>query len=334
MTVGTGTAGHYSPPGKLSFSSTVNRDIVHRYAVSEVFVTDVRRTGETRAVAAVQLPLTNSYYNDHVQHPLLFDPLLILECCRQSAICAAHVGEVPIGTAMLVGSFALQLESLGALAVGRVPGELEIDSLFFPEVSRAGTLKGSSVTQTLSAGGTKVGSHQMVIRILTQRSHDALRRMQRGSPAPSTADYDGRITPGQVEPEQVGRVHLANVVLSQLDSTGGQIRAQVTPRFDNRSLFDHDYDHLPAMTLVEAARQVALIATATATGSDTGRIFGSALRAEFRRFAEIDEPLVARAALPAVTPDHPGAKVSVAFSQRGQTIADVSVDSVLSLQGT
>ncbi|MEU5984243.1 hypothetical protein ABZ813_18225, partial [Streptomyces sp. NPDC047434] len=32
-----------------------------------------------------------------------------------------------------------------------------------------------------------------------------------------------------------------------------RLTAQLVPDFDNRSLFDHEYDHFPAMTLLEGA---------------------------------------------------------------------------------
>ncbi len=309
-------------PG-LSFARTVDRTMVHRSAVSEVFITDIRRTGQTSAVAAAQLPLTHGYYNDHVQQPLLFDPLLLLECCRQAAICAAHVGEIPFQTAMLVHSFSLRLQNLGSLAVGKDPGELEIDSVFFPAVSKAGAIRGASITQTLFAAGTTAGQHDMTVSTLTQRRHDALRRLQRGTPAPSTADRDGGAPPGQAEPSDVGRVHPLNVLLSRIRVTGGLARAEVTPRLGNRALFDHDYDHLPAMTLLEAARQIALVAAGAATGAAAGRTHVSAVEAEFRRFAELDEPLTVSAGSPVACGQ--AVTVSVAFSQRGQAIADAEL---------
>jgi 2-oxo-3-(phosphooxy)propyl 3-oxoalkanoate synthase len=325
MTVDPAT-GRYGQPAGLSFARTVDRSMVHRSAVSEVFITDVRRTGETRAVAAAQLPLAHGYYSDHVQDPLLYDPLLVLECCRQASICAAHVGEVPFSMAMLVSTFSLRLENLRMLAVGREPGELEIDGVFFPDVGKTGAVKGSSVEQTLFAGGTKVGTHRMAVRMLTQRGHDALRRFQRGAPAPTTADLaastaPGQAAPQQAAPQQVGRVHPVNVVLSRVCVANGRVRAEVTPRFDNRALFDHEYDHLPAMTLIEAGRQIALVAAAA--GAEAPARHVSAVKGEFRRFAELDEPLIVSAGLAAAVGS--AVTASVRFCQRGQVIASAEL---------
>ncbi|SEF85935.1 A-factor biosynthesis hotdog domain-containing protein [Thermomonospora echinospora] len=289
-----------APPADFGYTRTVDRTLVHRAAVSEVFVTDIRTVAELdeaglsggRAWVAAQLPLSHAYYSDHIQEPALFDPLLLLEACRQAAICGTHAhAGIPVGTSIVVGTFTLELDDLPGLAVGERPGELAVDTEFVGKPTRRGRLRNVGVEQRLYLGGAPVGRHSMQVMMLTARQYEVLREAGRDTPAPWTTDYVGKPRTGLVEPRRVGRVHPGNVVLADPVREGGAVSARLAPDFANRGLFDHDYDHLPAMILAEAARQLALLAL---DGGGTGRQV-AALTARFGRFAELDAPLTATA---------------------------------------
>ena len=78
------------------------------------------------------------------------------------------------------------------------------------------------------------------------------------------------------------------------DSVGaaftGRLTARLTPDFANRSLFDHEYDHYPAMTLLEGARQLSLL-SAFWRGRRLARTHVLGMDAVFHRFAELDAPV-------------------------------------------
>src|SRR4029079_13548684 len=116
---------------------------------------------------------------------------------------------------------------------------------------------------------------------------DALRHTMRGTPAPSTKDMSTAVPPTQLAPHLVARVNPLNVVLSNVDRSEAFVTADVTPRYDNHALFDHDYDHIPAMTLTEAARPLALVAV----DDDAASLVVAGIRGRFHRFAELDSPL-------------------------------------------
>ncbi|WP_274558654.1 AfsA-related hotdog domain-containing protein [Streptomyces spiramyceticus] len=300
---------------ELDFGRTVERSLVHRAAVSEVFLTDVRPLGLKRVLAAAQLPLSHAYYNDHTHKPARHDPLLLLEAARQAAIHGSHTHlGVRSDTAMIVDNFRLELTDSAALLVGDRPGELVIDSRFEGRPTRTGVWRRGSVTQDFHLGGEHVGTHTMYAAFLTHHSHEALRHAQRGTPAPSSADCADTPDSQQVEPGSVGRVHPLNVLLSQPVRAEDSVCAQVTPRFGNRSLFDHAYDHLPAMLLTEAAHQLALLTLAKRP--ETTRLVG--IDASFQRYAELDEPLTATAT------QVDAQMVDVAFSQGGSPVAQIA----------
>ena len=95
--------------------------------------------------------------------------------------------------------------------------------------------------------------------------------------------------------------------------------ATVTPDPRNRGLFDHAYDHLPATTLTEAARQLAVLAL-----DRPAETCAVALRSKFLKFAELDAPLVVSTTLPTGPPTGP-VDVPTVFVQDGAVVAETTV---------
>ncbi len=128
----------------------------------------------------------------------------------------------------------------------------------------------------------------MAVQGVPKDRYQELRAYQRaGSPPPTTAELRGAAPrPGTLAaPGSVARTLAANVVLADLRTGADTVEATLAPDLANASLFDHDYDHFPAMVLIEAGRQLAL----HATGDPTAHVV-TAVRATFPQFAELDAP--------------------------------------------
>ncbi|MBO0805534.1 MAG: hypothetical protein J2P25_20960, partial [Nocardiopsaceae bacterium] len=184
----------------LGYTRTIDRRTVHRQAVAEVFLTDQRQAGELAVVAAAQLPLSHSYYSDHLHEPERYDTLLLLEACRQAGIAGGHMLGLPPGTIMLVSSFGIRVTDTTALLVGGKPAEMLIDSTFAATRVRGDQVRSGEVSQEFSIDGHVAGSHQMAVTFLTEREHAALRRMQRHTTPPITTSLPDVVPPGQVAP--------------------------------------------------------------------------------------------------------------------------------------
>ncbi|MFL1375917.1 MULTISPECIES: AfsA-related hotdog domain-containing protein [unclassified Nocardiopsis] len=304
------------PPADLGFETTLDRTLVHRRAVSEVFVTDLRPRSETDVTAAAQLPLNHGYFSDHTVHPPVFDTLLVLEAGRQAAIAGthAHLGARP-GTQMIVDRFSIETDP-EALRCGDRPGELVIDNRFTIVRRKRDRVRAGRVDQVFYRDGARAGSHTMDVLFLTPGEYEAVRRAQLDGTVPDTA---GRATePTDVVPADVGRTHPLNVVLSGPATSGGEFTATVRPPWDNPSLFDHSYDHLPAAVLTEAARQLVLAAP-VAGRPDRLRVTG--VDAAFTGFAELTSPVTATT--PVITTATGERRVR--FDQGGAVIAELTL---------
>ncbi|MFI9205659.1 ScbA/BarX family gamma-butyrolactone biosynthesis protein [Streptomyces sp. NPDC053048] len=323
MTATTEAGAEAASHARLAFARTVERHLVHRASVAEVFVTDSLPNGTDRFRAAAQLPLSHGYYQDHLQTPARFDVLLLLEAARQASTHGAHLHlDLPLNTTFLVNGWSLHLDEPDALLIGERPGELELTETVTRTVGRGGRLRALRFDMELAMRDRTVGRAHIEVGATTSEEYEKLRFLQRRTTAPLTSQQTGRPGGAPVDAARVGRLNPANVVLGEPVVRDGFVTAALSPRFDNRSLFDHVYDHYPAMVLMEAARQLSFLALAAGDGTPAGRAVVTGVEARFTRYAELDGPIEV------TTPVATGSgrrehEFPVTFIQDSQAIAEI-----------
>ncbi|MFD6909770.1 AfsA-related hotdog domain-containing protein [Streptomyces sp. NPDC060077] len=97
---------------ELEFVRSVDRRLLHRRALSEVFLTDTAAVDGQRFLAGAELPSSHAYFTDHPGHTAV-DPVLLLECARQAETYGAHrhLG-VDDGTTFVLQSWSMRLPGL------------------------------------------------------------------------------------------------------------------------------------------------------------------------------------------------------------------------------
>lgn len=325
--VGTSSTG--MPP--LRFARTVDRDLVHRDALGEVFLTDTRVIGEDRYLAAAQLPRSHAHYGDHLQRPLMYDPMLLLEVSRQSTLAAAHLYfGVPPDFKFIITDHRIRLSHPGLLFVRSAPGELTADVVLAGRRERQGQVTGLDHRLTLSVGGLEVGQASLGMRYKSPESYLRLRAVNRdGAVLPSSATYPPR-SGERVAPSAVGRLDQANVVLHELRATPSGATASLRLPTDNPSLFDHPQDHLPGMVLTEAARQLAIATVTEHFHLAPAKTFLTDVSAVFTQFGELDVPTELEAIVGPRRTATPGVGVDIVVTQNGRSITELrtTVDTV------
>jgi hypothetical protein len=306
----------------MHFVQTVHRELVHKWSLSEVLLTDYAAVDERRFLAAAQLPVSHGYFNDHVAPAGFVDPLLILEAARQAATCGAHLhGEVPESAVFVLSDCWLELAEPTPAWDPNRPVELVVDTSVTEQAAKAGRPRSFSCAMRLSAPTCQAGTAGMAFSCLEADQYRALRRMRRGGEPPTAFGYPNSgnhalADSAPVSPRRVHRVNPANVTICGLTATPRQANAVLDTRaYRNRSMFDHPYDHIPAMVLAEAARQLTL----AATGADPAQI--QALSARFSAFAELDRPTE----VTTEPPDGGRGPATVSVTQQGGTVAEVTV---------
>ncbi|MCG8917194.1 hypothetical protein L6E12_15515 [Actinokineospora sp. PR83] len=292
-----------------------SQDLVHRANPREILVSPPSRGAGRRYHSTTVTTDISPYYLDHpARHRL--DLLLMTEACRQAALSAAHLFEgLPLGVAAFFNFIDVRLSNVDELV--NSASELLITTTVQEMKLRGdGSPKQIVYSQEAAVAGsdTTVLRARMAVQGVTKGRYEDLRAYQRnGSAAPSTADLraTARRHDDLTEPDRVGRTQTANVVLAGLRHTDSGATAILDADLGNASLFDHDYDHYPAMVLIEAGRQLALASTGRAVDwVITG------CHAEFPQFAELDTQtvLVAR---------RDGDQVEVRCRQDGLVVTDM-----------
>ncbi|WP_328647557.1 hypothetical protein OHS58_06835 [Amycolatopsis sp. NBC_00348] len=281
---------------ELSFVSTVPRNLVHRAAICEVFLTDSVKTTDERFVLAAQLPRVHSYYSDQVASRPVYDPLLLTEAVRQAAIFVAHryLGAPPADK-FVYNTSDLRICDPDALAVTELPGHLLLDATLTATKRRGDVVVGLALAVALRVDGVVAGSMDITIQWMPPAVWDGLRDRARAGLDPAHDRAHSLDT--RLRAHRVGRLLDPNVVLGRFAATGDTLTANVLVDRSHPALFDHPLDHIPGMLLFEALRQAGALAAYELNGSAPSRLTLVGCRAEFTRFGEFELPTAAHTTL-------------------------------------
>lgn len=266
---------------------TVQRGLVHRSALSEVFITDGIRLEGSHLQCAAQLPRTNLYFNDVASVSPYYDMAVIVEVFRQASIYVSHVflGVEPTDKFLYLDSRS-QITDLSLLSVRRAPTHAVVDVIVVDEYVRRGVRQGVTLDMRLLIDGqTAATHHKMSIRWMNKAAWGRMR--EKG--LSRLPDRDSARCPFVIpaQPVAVGRRHPGNVVVSELTrhDAKGSVTELVIP-FDNGAIFDHPLDHIPGMLLLEGFRQTALQAIDLSLGVPPERLVLADCTLSFQQFAE------------------------------------------------
>ncbi|WP_268247620.1 ScbA/BarX family gamma-butyrolactone biosynthesis protein [Lentzea flava] len=294
--------------GQVLFDQTIPRHLVHRAAVSEVFLTDLRVTDETTFQVGAQWPRDHSFYR--LQSPERHDPMLLAETIRQAVLLIAHqVFEVPLDWKFVSLEKTCGVTAEGLETDGR-PANILL-SMTCHDVKRTKRgVTGMRVEIGCYRDGVRIGGGELRWSCVPPATYSRLR----GGRDKEIADAGkpGVPVPGHL----IGRERSRDVVLSpMLGGNTWQLRIDQT----HAVLFDHPVDHVPGMVLMEAARQAALLTVGEPDALPVRCSF------TFDRYVELDAPTIvtARTAAP-VTRGSQG--VQVVFEQESSTVATGLLD--------
>jgi hypothetical protein len=182
-----------------------------------------------------------------------------------------------------------------------------------------------SLAAEMFVDGLRVGSAAGAMHFVSPSSYGALRRNRPGADdGPAAAAGRG------VEPLRVGRCNARNVVVGDFRRAAAteEYECVIVPDTRHPAFFDHPQDHVPGMLLLEAYRQLALVAVAEACAWAPESLLVVACDASFSRYAELDVEARCSAAVgdPVLPRDGDAwVPVSLKVSQQGTTLSEATV---------
>lgn len=317
---------HAVPPlrqADLSYVSAVDRSLVHRASIAEVFVTDSCRVDEEHFLIGAQLPRGHSM-RDTAQH---YDFNLLVEVLRQAGVLVAHQHlDVPLDTAFAFRSLDISVRDMDCTRIGAQPATGVVDTTVRVHRNASGRPTSMTFTGTLHLDGRAAVSGTGSLVLLSEHAWETIRRRGRRQ-ALETAPP--RMLPTiAAEAAAVGRRNAANVVISRLRTLSGE-RAEARLLVDvaHPFMFDHPLDHVPGNLLLEAARQLSIGALAARHHLDPFALLTAACTVSFDGFVELDLPTRLVAAASDLTASDHGVKgtVSVSLEQADRTAASCSI---------
>jgi 2-oxo-3-(phosphooxy)propyl 3-oxoalkanoate synthase len=273
----------------LEMDPTLPAQLVHKSAIEEVFFTgfEMREDGSEFAIAA-QLPRSHSLYSE-LEHGF-HDLLLIMEIGRQSMTAYGHgVLGVPEGTAFVLMSSVAEVTDIEATRRRDGPAMLALPVPFIEgRRSTRGRVRKYNLTSMGSIDGRTAIALSGEAMLIPSSLYEHARG---GGEDESQAYYD---IPVPVAPSRVGRVLPRNVVVGDAGLIGGELRCAVVVDTSHPSFFDHPLDHIPAMLMLEAARQAAILFAGESCGWPAGEAVLVRCDARFTRYAALAPPVNCR----------------------------------------
>ncbi|WP_165975408.1 ScbA/BarX family gamma-butyrolactone biosynthesis protein [Actinomadura rubrisoli] len=285
---------------ELEFARTIDRTLVHRESLAEVFLTDSRRLDEDTYAVAAFLPRSHAYYGDHLLSPATYDPMLLLEACRQGAILGAHLHyDVPLDHKFVLTRLSIRIDRPELLRVGAKPRRMTMVVSVRRRI-RDGRVTGGDYTMRLEIAGVEVGTAGIGMRFKSPEDYLAMRYRDRdGGPLRSTSVLPVQSPGTPVAPHLVGRASPENVVLlnGRAEHSGASALLRLTA--NHPSLFDHPQDHVPGMVLAEAARQVVHYGALEVRGLSAVKTYLTELTATFSAFGELERDITLHSSISA-----------------------------------
>jgi hypothetical protein len=311
------------------YENTVPRSMVHRAAVSEVFLTGAIRSSDRHFHCLAQLPRTHSYFSEHTHSAAHYDMLLLLEVFRQASIYISHAFlDVSAEDKFIYLDSVTSLVQRSLLVVGDRPASAVIDVTVVDEYVRHGVRAGVTLDMELSIDGEVVARHErMSIRWMPGTSW---KKMRAKGIAGVPVDADESIQrPAPQSPRLVGRQWLNNVVIGRnLTESPGELSASLIVDRNNPAIFDHPLDHIPGMLLLEGFRQIGLIAAQRQQNIGPNEVLLSRCHVVFTRFGEfgLDTRLRVNTDSVRLLDDEETIAISVIVEQGGTTIATAQLE--------
>ncbi|MEU0688412.1 ScbA/BarX family gamma-butyrolactone biosynthesis protein [Streptomyces uncialis] len=253
--------------------AVVEKELVHKDNSAEVLLTGSRALGHDTFVVRARWPDRHPFYSGTEGYD---DPLLPIEAVRQAIPFLCHTAYgVPYGHRQIWNRLAFSF-CPDALAA-RGASELELRVSCSDIARRADRLARMSMRVDLDRDGVRLGTARATF---TNQSPAIYRRLRGPRADVRRALSRSLPLPPPVSPGRVARRHAEDVLLAPVGVSGlFQLRVDTT----HPILFDHPVDHVPGMSLLEAARQAAH--TAASGGS-----LVTGMEATFLQYAEFDAP--------------------------------------------
>ncbi|MFF7888937.1 ScbA/BarX family gamma-butyrolactone biosynthesis protein [Streptomyces sp. NPDC007916] len=304
----------------MKFLQPVSRQLVHRAAVAEVFITDALQVSEDRFLVGAQWPRDHALYYPDAQG--MSDPLLLTETARQALVYLAHeYCRIPLGHRFVGSDTYFEITDHEALVVGGTPLHVTLDVQWSWVANRPPRRFGMQVDAVVSVAGRECARAGLSVYAVDENLYRRLRWRGTEEQGRDGAARVGRSAATRLPAADVGRLRAKDSVLGRTEAGEWQLLVDL----HHAVLFDHPGDHIPLMVTLEGARQLGHHLVHRRQDTPAGAVL-RAVRVDCPAFADLDEPvrLCTELQPPATASDV--TKMCIRAVQREDTVATVTME--------
>ncbi|HGY2281767.1 TPA: AfsA-related hotdog domain-containing protein [Citrobacter braakii] len=215
----------------------------HKKNAGEIFITNTSRVSDNHFQADFKLVPDHHFYSDCLTCSNRINPLFLLECARQAETYLSHAEfGIALDNKFLLDNWSITYYPSRSGITENLKADIYTKH---PTINK--TIK-NEFEITFKLNGTIIGTVTIEVRYITSHCYTLIRRTPDISPPTRV------VLP--LTPDCVCYTKPENAILADLNDKGPYVNAIINIDKSNKSLNDHEQDHITGMNLTEAAKQI------------------------------------------------------------------------------
>ena len=215
----------------------------HKKNESDIFIKNISKISDNHFQGDFRLITDHPFYCDFLACINRINPTFLLECARQVETYLSHTEfGITLDSKFLLDSWSIKYYPTRLGDAGMLKADI------YSKYSTIIRTNKNKFTIVFKIKMTVICIVIIDVRYISSDCYKLIRRL------PDTINTFGIIAP--LSPASVCYTSHGNVVLADLNDSGPYVKAIIHIDVNNKSINDHEQDHITGMNLTEAAKQI------------------------------------------------------------------------------
>ncbi len=245
----------------------------HKKNKSEMFLQNTSRISNNHFQADFKLVPEHHFYSDFLACANGINPLFLLECARQVETYLSHTEfGIKLGHKFLLNNWSLTYYPSKAVVTGDLTADIHTKH---PITNK--TIK-NEFNFVFKLQDTVIATVIIGVRYITSHCYKLIRK------TPVKTTISSIAIP--LSPKCVCYTKLDNVILADLNDSGPYVNAIIKIDENNKSLNDHEQDHITGLNITESAKQICYCYLLIYMHEETEKFILMSMEANFMCYVE------------------------------------------------
>ncbi|EEQ3637105.1 hypothetical protein GQY78_000045 [Escherichia coli] len=282
----------------------------HKKNKSEIFLKNTSRLSNNHFQATFKLVPEHHFYSDFLACANGINPLFLLECARQVETYLSHTEfGIKLGNKFLLNNWSLTCYPSKAVVTEDLISDIHTK---YPITNK--TIK-NEFNFSFKLQDIVIGTVIIGVRYITNHCYKLIRK------TPVETTNSSIAIP--LSPKCVCYTKLDNVILADLNDNGPYINARIKIDENNKSLNDHEQDHITGLNITESAKQICYCYLSIYMHEETEQFILVSMEAHFMCYVEKLIPAIV--SIKKITFQNNTYSFDIDITQNKKTLATVSL---------